>query len=227
MISRIISIFYTLFGESTMMAKSISVGLGTASVYMVYRICESIWDLKAAYKAAWFTTLFPTLILYSAITLREVYVVFFLLFSLMSIFKYIEKKSILSFFYTIIGFYILSFFHGPSALGGFVFLIYIISPIIKKQLVQLRNLKANLFSIFFILILSLPLLLFYNDILQIPYIGSFDELINPDYLIKKANINVIGSASYPEILIIKNNYEIIPKIILKLFYFCILLLFGM
>ena len=113
----------------------------------------------------------------------------------------------------------MSFFHGPSALGGFVFLIYIISSIIKKQLVQLRNLKANLFSIFFILILSLPLLLFYNNIIQIPYIGSFDELINPDYLIKKANINIIGSASYPEILIINNNYEIIPKIILKLFYF--------
>ena len=98
LISRIISIFYTLFGESTMMAKSISVGLGTASVYMVYRICESIWDLKAAYKAAWFTTLFPTLILYSAITLREVYVVFFLLFSLMSIFKYIEKNLFCHFF---------------------------------------------------------------------------------------------------------------------------------
>ena len=70
-------------------------------------VCHAVGLPAAAYKAAWFTALFPTLILYSAITLREVYVVFFLLFSLMNISKYIEKKSNLSFFFTIIGFYIL------------------------------------------------------------------------------------------------------------------------
>ena len=67
-ISRILSIFYTTFGESKMMAQTISVVLGTSSVYLVYRLTMLIWDHESAIKAAWATAIFPTLILYSSLT---------------------------------------------------------------------------------------------------------------------------------------------------------------
>ena len=71
LISRIISIFYIVFGESTMVAKGISVALGTASVYLTYLLGLLLWDHNSAKKGAWIVALFPTLILYSTITLRE------------------------------------------------------------------------------------------------------------------------------------------------------------
>ncbi len=76
LVSRIISIFYTIFGESKMIAQSISVALGTASVYLVYHLCLMLWDHHSAKKAAWVSALFPTLILYSSLTFREPYIVF-------------------------------------------------------------------------------------------------------------------------------------------------------
>ena len=42
-----------------MMAKSISVLLGTVSVYMVYKLSLKLWDDDSAQKAAWVTVLFP------------------------------------------------------------------------------------------------------------------------------------------------------------------------
>ena len=145
LISRIISLFYTIFGESKIIAQSISVALGTVSVYLVYYLCNIIWDQKSAIKAAWFTALFPTLILYSSLTFRETYIVFFLLLGLISIVKFIKNKNIFSFILVLLSFYILIFFHGAAALGGFIFLFYLILNLGKKQLKNLYNLKINLF----------------------------------------------------------------------------------
>ena len=50
------------------MARSLSVALGTVSVYLVYYICLKLWDYRSAEKAAWITTFFPTLILYSSVS---------------------------------------------------------------------------------------------------------------------------------------------------------------
>lgn len=77
LISRIISLFYTIFLESKMIAQCISVGLGVSSVYLVYKLSLMLWDHRSAQKAAWIAALFPSLILYSSITLRESYIVFF------------------------------------------------------------------------------------------------------------------------------------------------------
>ena len=63
--------FYTLFGESVMMAKGIGVGFGTGAVLLVYKFSTRLWSQKVGVKSAWMTALFPTLVLYSAITLRE------------------------------------------------------------------------------------------------------------------------------------------------------------
>ena len=68
LISRIISLFYTVFVESKMMAQCISVGLGVGSVYLVYKLSLILWDHRSAKKAAWIAVFFPSLILYSSVT---------------------------------------------------------------------------------------------------------------------------------------------------------------
>ena len=77
LISKFISIFYTIFLPSEFMSRSLSVALGTASVYLVYQLCLLLWDHRSATRAAWFMTIFPSLILYSSLALREVYIIFF------------------------------------------------------------------------------------------------------------------------------------------------------
>ena len=144
---------------------------------------------------------------------------FFLLVSLISIAKFMKKKSFISFLQVIVGFYICSLFHGPVAIGMFVFLFYLILTKLKEQLIKLRHLQFNIFLFLSIIILSIPIILFVNDNIKIPYIGSFNQLINIDYLINIANISLVDQASYPSWLFMNNGYEIFPKTIIKIFYF--------
>lgn len=219
LISRIISIFYTIFGDSVMIARALSVILGTSSVYLIYSLCLRIWNESSAEKAAWLTAVFPSLVLYSAITLREVYIVFFLLISLIGVAKYFENKSIASLFQVIFGFYVLSLFHGPAALGGFVFLLYLILDKIKLFISKLKIFKINLSSLFLIIIFITPVILFINFNIKFPYLGTFQDLTDLTNLKQVANYGFRGEASYPNWLAINENNELIIKTILRVVYF--------
>ena len=219
LISRIISFFFTVFVESKMMAQFISVGLGVGSVYLVYKLSLILWDYRSAQKAAWIATLFPSLVLYSSITLREVYVVFFLLIGLIGIVKFLRTNSLNSFFQTISSFFILSLFHGPSSIGGFVFLSYLILRLVKKQIINLYHFKISLISICFIFLFSIPLFLFLAGSISIPYLGGINGLVNFDQNIQRINNYITGNASYPPWLIIESKYEILSKGLTKIFYF--------
>ena len=78
-ISWIIALIYSVTGRSMLMAKSISLLFGMGSVFLGWLLALRIWDERSASKAGWFFALYPTLILYSCLTLREAYISFFLL----------------------------------------------------------------------------------------------------------------------------------------------------
>ena len=221
-LSKIISIFYTIFGESKLMARSLSVALGTVSVYLVYYICLKLWDYRSAEKAAWITTFFPTLILYSSLTLREPYIVFFLLTIIVSMIKLFQKNSFISFFYLVFGSYILMLLHGPLIFGSLIILFFFFLNSFREQLVKIFELKI-IRSFFIITIPSLIILIIYFDSnLKIPYLGNFQELLNFDQHNQKINNYFKGSLTYPSWLIMSDTKELFFKGIIKIFYF----LFG-
>lgn len=218
-VSRIISLFYTVFGESKMMAQSISVALGTASVYLVYQICLILWDNHSAKKAAWVTALFPTLILYSSLILREAYIIFILLIGLNCILRFMQKNSFISFLQALTSFYFLIFFHGPAIVGGLTFLFYIILSLSKKQIDNLYNYKLNLiFFLSFIFFFTL-IALFLTNNFRIPYFGNAQTLFDIENLLARINNPLAGTASYPSWLIINNIFELLTKAVFKIFYF--------
>ena len=219
LISKIISIFYTIFGESEMMAQTISVGLGTASVYLVYQLCIILWDHRSANKAAWVVAFFPTLILYSSLILREVYVVFFLLLGLIGIANFLKKNSFGQFLVALSSFYILTLFHGPMGLGVLVFILYTSLMTIKKQLICLSRLKINIIYLFVMIISSIPLILYLTNNLAVPYIGSIEKMFFLEKIINRINVHIQDSASYPIWFLIENNYEFFIKGTLKIIYF--------
>jgi 4-amino-4-deoxy-L-arabinose transferase-like glycosyltransferase len=219
LISRIISIFYTLFGENKIIAQSISVTLGTVSVYLVYYLCLLLWDQRSAQKAAWVAAIFPILALYSSQTFREPYIVFFLLLALINIAKFIIYKNFFSFIQAILSFYIITLFHAAAVMGGLVFLCYVIFNLITKQLINLNRFKINIFSFLFLVILFIPIILFLDHNLGFPYLGTFPNLTNLDHLQLVSNVGITDSAAYPSWLFVNNNYELFLKIIFKIFYF--------
>jgi len=201
------------------MAQSLSVMVGTISVYLVYHLSLLIWDSRSAKKAAWVAAIFPSLILYSSLTLRECYINFFLLISLIGIVKFFRKKELVSFLQVIGGFYINMLLHGPMIFGGLIFLFYMIYNNIKDMLNSLYNLKIKTSSILILTILLIPIILYTNNQFNIPYVGVPSKFLNLDYLLFKFNVGLFDTASYPSWLYINNIYEIFTKGLIKIIYF--------
>lgn len=84
-----IGIVYSLAGESSLMIQAINVTLGTLVVYNVYSASNLLWGKKSASLSSWFVAIYPTLVLFSALNLREAPIVF--LFSV-GIFRYVKWK---------------------------------------------------------------------------------------------------------------------------------------
>lgn len=219
LISRIISIFYTIFGESKLLASGISVALGTTSVFLIYYLSNMIWDHDSAKKSAWVVALFPTLILYSCLTLRESYIVFFLLIGLISLVKSIKNNSLNSYLITMISFYILMLFHGPLLVGGLIFITYLILSLIMKQYILIKFFKINIIYSSLLIVSLIPMILFLSNNLTMPYIGGFYNLFNLDELLTKTNSFITGTGAYPSWLVINTNQELFLKGIIKIFYF--------
>ena len=59
-ISWVIAILYSIFGQSELMAQSLSLLFGIGSVFMGWSIAKKIWNQRAANKAGWALALFPT-----------------------------------------------------------------------------------------------------------------------------------------------------------------------
>ena len=80
-------------------------------------ISKKIWDNHTAIKVGWVIALFPSLVSYSVLTMREVYISFFLLLGFYGIVNWVKFKDIKSIVLSIIGFLSATFFHGASILG--------------------------------------------------------------------------------------------------------------
>ena len=124
-ISWLIALLFSIFGPSELMAQSLSLFFGVGSVYLGWKIACKIWNKKIANKVGWVIALFPTLILYSGLILRETYTCFFLLLALNSCIDWVKTKSYISLISVIVYFIIGTHFHTPILFGLIAFLILV------------------------------------------------------------------------------------------------------
>ena len=120
-ISWIIAIPYSLFGRSILMAKSISLFFGIGSVLLGWLLTRKLWNEREANKVGWILALFPSLVLYSSLTLREPYITFFLMLAMIGVVDWVKTKSFKSIITATIGFIGATYFHGAMITGLVVF----------------------------------------------------------------------------------------------------------
>jgi 4-amino-4-deoxy-L-arabinose transferase-like glycosyltransferase len=75
------------------MVQSINVLLGTLVVVGVYRLAFHHFEHRIALRLAWVAALFPSLVLYSAITMREVFVTYPLVLGLIQFSTWLSSRS--------------------------------------------------------------------------------------------------------------------------------------
>jgi 4-amino-4-deoxy-L-arabinose transferase-like glycosyltransferase len=214
-----IAILYSLFGSSIVLAQSLSLFFGIGSVFLGWALAKKLWNNKIAIKVGWLIAVFPTLVLYSVLLLKEIYVVFFLLVAIFGLVSWVKANKLRWVFLTMFGFTIATFYHGAMIIGGIFFIIIVLLVSLNKFLslaiTSNRISIKNASMIILILILSIA---FLSNKIHVTKIGNFKDLSFSRF----SNITKhksIGDASYPDWIQIKSPTEFIYKLPIRAFYF--------
>ena len=220
LISYMISIFYSILDRSMLLAQSFSLLFGTLSVFMSWLLAQKLWSDKTAIKVGWFSALFPSLILYSALVMREMYISFFLLVALNYVVNWFRNGSVISFFLVIFNLMIATIFHGGMFVGIIIFLILAISFKFKKVFSRLISGLISLKSlIYFSLAIFLVIFSTLNNVF-IPKLGIINDFnVLKKEILKKNLVSHRGSAKYPSWVVAESEKELLYKIPIRAIYF--------
>ena len=218
-LSFLIAIPYSLIGRSFLMIQSFSILFGLGSVFLGWVIAKKLWNNSTAIKVGWVIALFPSLISYSVLIMREVYVCFFLLIAIYGVVNWSRLKDYNSIFLAIFGFIGATFFHGASVLGLIIFILIILLDNLKRSLKLILSSKINPKSLMIIMVSFIILVPYISNKIDFPYLDNFENATNPDNLKIIINTKVRGEASYPEWTKIDSNSELFYKIPIRAVYF--------
>ena len=75
------------------MMQSVGIVFGLGSVFLGWYISRKVWGNIIANRVGWVLAFFPSLVLYSVLTLREVYASFFLLVAIYGIINWSKQLN--------------------------------------------------------------------------------------------------------------------------------------
>jgi hypothetical protein len=158
MYSWFISVFYSLFGvRSPLFMQSVNVFLGVMVVFNVYKITELIYnDKKVSKIAAFISAIYPTMALYSAITLREAFFAYFVTAGMIFFVKWLRKNKIITFLISNLLFLVSSLFHTAGfflIFSAFIILLIKLFKTFKKKKFPLKKIVLVFVGILLILVM--------------------------------------------------------------------------
>ena len=218
-ISWIIAVPYSLFGRSLLMAQSISLFFGIASVFLGWKLANLLWSPNTANKVGWTIALFPSLILYSILVMREVYISFFLLVALYGVCNWVKTENIQSIILAMTGFLCGLFFHGAMIVGAIIFVLIVGINTTKKVYSSLINYKINFKALVIFFLFIFILSNFLSNKIHVTYLGNFEKSTNLNRLMSKTNVSTRGNASWPEWTKINSISELSYKPVVRSIYF--------
>ena len=217
----VLSLIYRLFGRSPLLLQCISIFIGVLCILLVYKLSFLLSNNeKKAKQSAWILAVFPTVILYNSLILREVFVMFFLLLAFIYFAKWYISKNVNYGILTLVCFIPLYYLHSALILGGITFFAIFFIESIGFFKVRYRQ---NKFSIIHSILLSVtPLVTLYLFTIlpgiKIPYLGKFDDIFTFSRILFQTKVTSLGGSVYPDWLSPKSPLDFFLLIIPRLGY---------
>lgn len=223
-ISWILGVLYAATDRSLLMAQSVSMLFGMGTVLLGALLANKLWGQRAAVKAGWVLACFPTLILYSALVMREAYIWFFVLVAFYGVVLWVQRGSMRAIFLALAGFVGAAFFHGAMFVGAVFFMLYLGAHALKKLLFSLSRVRVHLFSLLLVGGVMVALFGYVASGISLPKIGSFQQAMSDERIIGIVESRTRGSggeegAMYPEWTQPSSAAELFIKAPVRMAYF--------
>jgi 4-amino-4-deoxy-L-arabinose transferase-like glycosyltransferase len=223
----LVALPYRLVGRVEFVPQMVNVVLGTLVVYFVYRAVRIAWTPQIAIHAAWVAALFPQLIHYSAVLLREAPIHLLVAVSVYYFVRYLYRghrpfDAVLA-----VGFSVLpALLHGGMIVATVGLLLYFLWRGFRILYWEPDLAVGELATIGLFLLVFTPLLV-QGTLVQLEFssVGAVQELIDPqefeEEATRAANVRLQGDASYPDFLRVTTGSELavllLPRVAYLLF----------
>ena len=139
--------FY-FFGSSFFLAQTINVLLGVGAVKLVYQASSMLWGMERGRRAAWVAALFPTLLLYSAIPMRESLLIFSALWGIVGWLRWYmqDGKNWRALGQALFGFLLSAGLHTAMFFGGGLMFLLSMAFLTTRRLKRWRISKTILYT---------------------------------------------------------------------------------
>jgi hypothetical protein len=223
-ISWVLAVLYSVTDRSLLMAQSVSLLFGMGAVFLGWRLARKLWGDSVAVSAGWMLALFPTLVLYSTLTLREAYVWFFLLVALHGVVDWVRSGGVSSIALVIVGFASATYFHGAMILGALCFLLILGISELQRTLGSLTRGRVHLVSVGVLAGAIIGVMIYVSGSISVPKLGYFESAADVDGILSKiasttGSSNAEDGASYPLWTVPNSSAELLYKAPVRVAYF--------
>jgi len=192
--SKIIGVIYFISGRVPLLVQFVNVVLGVFIVYYVYKIIIEFGATKrSAQIGSVITALFPTLCLYSTITLRETFISFFTIVSVFYFFKWLNSGTVSKLILAAAFLLLSSALFGAMIVVGVVYAIFFIFYEVKTKKWRLLS-KQSVLGIFIVTLVIM--IIIFNPFLMDKLPGDLRLIFSPDYMSWKVTTVATGGAAY-------------------------------
>jgi 4-amino-4-deoxy-L-arabinose transferase-like glycosyltransferase len=209
-----LALLYSIDGPSPLAAQMVNVILGLFIVYLAYRLGGELWGPVIALRGAWVVALFPAMVLYSAITMREAVIVAFFMAGLVFCVRWRKRGSSTELIKAVGCFAVAGGFHSAMFLAIGALLAAILLEGINLRNGLSREILGRLLAILLGIAAVAGLVVFE---ISLPKIGTLTEAVSEESLTARTESATRGGARYPDWLLPKNGVSAVsllpPRIV--------------
>jgi len=218
---KLLSLIYLIIERDIFFLQLLNIIAFLISIVISIKIKNKFFGESSIIYPFYFVALYPLLIQYTSLTLRESFFTMFLLLGILFIIKWYEKRNLLNFIFINIFFFINSLFYIAGILPLIIVWLYFLISFTKLFFKNITNINIKLFYLSIIIISILSLYLFYNEYsnFDIIYFDSLNNIINFEKWQFILSITLQGDARYPHWLIPNNYLELPFKLFVRFIYF--------
>lgn len=196
--SWLMSLLYAITARSLLMLQSLSLLVGVLGVYATYQLARELWGCRAASKAAWLMALFPTVVQYSALPMREAYVVLFFVLGLICVVRWSRQGGILPIIGGLLAFAAAAFFHGGMFVAALAFLMLVAGRSLKELFSALSRRRLKVTAAIVLVIALGTFVVYVTSDVSIQKLGTATEMVSVERCFHYFESRVVGGARYPE-----------------------------
>jgi len=192
------SIVYAATDRSLLLLQSINVFGGVLGVLATWMVARELWGERSAKKAAWVMALFPTVVQYGALPMREVWFVLFFLLGALGAVRWARRGGAAAMVVAVLGFLAAAFFHGGAVVALIAFFGIVGWSACRTWLKGVARGRLRVVSSVALLAVLGLAAVYGGTGVSIHKLGTAKEMVSAQRWMHFFESRVYGDARYPE-----------------------------